>query len=190
MQMSKLFNINGIFFHKSRHPSCCSGNLPTRIVTLGPSLKTNQCLIGYPVKRLPEDFGTSFLVEASTKVWQDGVFAWLWNLLTLSSAGKVSRVRWVWSYSPVQRIWQYFFTMCHFKLRYRKRRPFIYERDFRQNDFRTPRLLSTVFVLQNLDMMLGFQSRDKWSLNNYDAIEIKSKWFYVSSVTIPCTFRV
>ena len=54
-----------------------------------------------------------------------------------------------------------FFTMCRFKLRYRKRRPFIYERDFRQNDFRTPRLLSTVFVFQNLDMMLGFQSRDK-----------------------------
>ena len=41
-----------------------------------------------------------------------------------------------------------FFTMCHFKLRYRKRQP-------------DPRLLSTVFVFQNLDMMLGFQSRDK-----------------------------
>ena len=34
-------------------------------------------------------------------------------------------------------------------------------------------------------MMLGFQWRDKWSLNNYDAIEIKNKGFYASSVTIP-----
>ena len=30
-------------------------------------------------------------------------------------------------------------------------------------------------------MMLGLQSRDKWSLTNYDAIEIKSKGFYASS---------
>ena len=29
--------------------------------------------------------------------------------------------------------------------------------------------------------MLGLQSRDKWSLTNYDAIEIKSKGFYASS---------
>ena len=32
--------------------------------------------------------------------------------------------------------------------------------------------------------MLRFQSRDKLSLNNYDAIEIKSKGFYASSVTL------
>ena len=73
--------------------------------------------------------------------------------------------------------------------RRRKRRPFISEHDFRQNDFRTPRWLSTVFVFQNLDMFLEFQSRDKWGLNNYDAIEIKSKGFYASSVTIH-TFRI
>ena len=72
---------------------------------------------------------------------------------------------------------------------YRKRRPFISEHDFRQNDFRTPRWLSTVFVFQNLDMFLEFQSRDKRGLNNYDAIEIKSKGFYASSVTIH-TFRI
>ena len=75
--------------------------------------------------------------------------------------------------------------MYHLKRRHLKRQPFISERDFRQNDFRTPRWFSTVFVFQNLDMMLGFQSLDKLSLNNYDAIEIKSKGFYVSSVTIP-----
>ena len=34
-------------------------------------------------------------------------------------------------------------------------------------------------------MMLEFQSRDKRSLNNYDAIEIKSKGFYASSVITP-----
>ena len=45
--------------------------------------------------------------------------------------------------------------------RHRKRRPFISEHDFSQNDFRTPRWLSTVFVFQNLDMFLEFQSRDK-----------------------------
>ena len=33
--------------------------------------------------------------------------------------------------------------------------------------------------------MLGFQTRDKWSLNNYDAIEIKNKGFYALSVTMP-----
>ena len=60
-----------------------------------------------------------------------------------------------------------------------------FESDVRPNDFRTLRWLSTVFVFQNFDMMLEFQSRDKWSLNNYDAIEIKSKGFYASSVTIP-----
>ena len=40
-------------------------------------------------------------------------------------------------------------------------------------------------VFQNFGMMLEFQSRDKRSLNNYDAIKIKSKGFYASSVTIP-----
>ena len=78
-----------------------------------------------------------------------------------------------------------FFTKCYFKLRHRKRRPFISESDVRPNDFRILRWLSTVFVFQNFGMMLEFQSRDKWSLNNYDAIEIKSKGFYASSVTIP-----
>ena len=34
-------------------------------------------------------------------------------------------------------------------------------------------------------MMLGSLLRDKWSLNNCDAIEIKHKGFYTSSVTIP-----
>ena len=29
--------------------------------------------------------------------------------------------------------------------------------------------------------MLGLQSRDKWNLTNYDAIEIKSKGFYATS---------
>ena len=65
-------------------------------------------------------------------------------------------------YSPEQRILLWFFNYhVPFKLRHRKRRPFISERDFRQNDFQTSRWLSTVFVLQNLDMMLGSLSRDK-----------------------------
>ena len=51
--------------------------------------------------------------------------------------------------------------MCHFKLRHRKRRPFISERDVRQSDLRTTRWLSTVFAFQILDTMLGLQSGDK-----------------------------
>ena len=46
-------------------------------------------------------------------------------------------------------------------------------------------MVSNSLVFQNFGMMLEFQSRDKRSLNNYDAIEIKSKGFYASSVTIP-----
>ena len=84
----------------------------------------------------------------------------------------------------------YIFLPCAIlSFRHRKRRFFILEHDFRQNDFRTPRWLSTVFVFQNLDMFLEFQSRDKRGLNNYDAIEIKSKRFYASSVTVH-TFRI
>ena len=65
-------------------------------------------------------------------------------------------------YSPEQRILLCFFNYhVPFKLRHRKRRPFISERGFRQNDFQTPRWLSTVFVFQNLGMMLGSLSRDK-----------------------------
>ena len=41
------------------------------------------------------------------------------------------------------------------------------------------------FCISKLDMMLGLQSRDKWSLNNCNAIEIKSIVFYASNVTIP-----
>ena len=84
--------------------------------------------------------------------------------------------------------------MCHFKLRIEPETlTLIYERDVCQNDFLTPRWLSAVFVSRNdmifvswndFDVMLRFQSRDKWSLNNYDAIEIKSKGFYALSVTL------
>ena len=67
------------------------------------------------------------------------------------------------------------FLPCHFNVRYRKRRV----------HFWTLRWLSTVFCISKFRYDLGFQSRDKWSLNNYDAIEITSKLFYASSVTIP-----
>ena len=52
-------------------------------------------------------------------------------------------------------------TMFHLSLDIENADPFFSERDFRQNDFQTSRWLSTVFVLQNLDMMLGSLSRDK-----------------------------
>ena len=64
--------------------------------------------------------------------------------------------------SPIQRILQCFCKCAILlKLRNRKRRSFISERDVRQNDFRTPRWLSAVFVSENQDMMVRFQSRDK-----------------------------
>ena len=101
-------------------------------------------------------------------------------LVKFHRSGKCER------YSAVQRILQCLFTICLFKPRHRKRRRFISdERNVRQTDFRTRRWLSTVFVFQNVDMMKEFQLRDKWNLNNYDAIEIKSKGFYASSLTIP-----
>ena len=51
-------------------------------------------------------------------------------------------------YSGVQRILQCFLSCASLSLGNRKRRPFISERDVRQNDFRTLRWLSTVFVFQ------------------------------------------
>ena len=64
--------------------------------------------------------------------------------------------------SPIQRISQCFCKCAILlKLRNRKHRPFISERDVRQNDFRTPRWLSAVFLSENQDMMVRFQSRDK-----------------------------
>ena len=83
-----------------------------------------------------------------------------------------------------ERILQCFFTMCHFRLRHLKRRPFI-------SNVMFVKMISELqgvfqqFLFFNIRYDLGFQSRDKWSLNNYDAIWIKSKEFYASSVTIP-----
>ena len=58
--------------------------------------------------------------------------------------------------SPTQRILQCFCKCAILlKLRNRKRRPFISERDVRQNDFRSPRWLSTVFVSENQDMIVA-----------------------------------
>ena len=80
--------------------------------------------------------------------------------------GKVPQVRWVGNLFSHSKDFTMFFTKCYFKLRHRKRRPFISECDVRPNDFRTLRQLSTVFFsFQNFDAMLGFQSRDKWSTN-------------------------
>ena len=82
-------------------------------------------------------------------------------------------------YSLVQKILQFFYTMCHFELRNRKHRSFISDRDVCQNDSPSPRWLLAVFVFQNFDMIWGLSDY------NYDAIEVKSKGFYVSSVKIP-----
>ena len=51
-------------------------------------------------------------------------------------------------FSPTQRILQCFLPCAIFKLRHQRRRPFIFERDVCQNDFRTPRWLSAVFIFQ------------------------------------------
>ena len=62
---------------------------------------------------------------------------------------------------PNKRFYCVFNYYVPFKLSNRERRLFFSERDFRQNYFQTSRWLLTVFVLQNLDMMLGSLSRDK-----------------------------
>ena len=57
-------------------------------------------------------------------------------------------------YSPVQKILRCFLSCASLSLETENADPFpISERDVRQNDFRTPRWLSTAFVFQNLDML-------------------------------------
>ena len=62
-----------------------------------------------------------------------------------------------------------FFTMCHFRLRHRKRRSFI-------SNVMFVKMISELqgvfqqFLYFKIRYDLGFQSRDKWGLNNYDAI--------------------
>ena len=60
---------------------------------------------------------------------------------------------------PNKRFYCVFNYYVPFNRRHRECRPFVSECDFRQNDFQTSRWLSTIFVLQNLDMMLGSLSR-------------------------------
>ena len=159
MQMSQVLSINRVFLHKLHHPPCYLGNLPTTadnftrmIVTLGPNLKAKKGLSSIPSKWLPQDFGTIFLTKASARVWYDGASSWLWNFPPLSSAGKVPQVRWVGNLFSRSKDFTMFFTRCYFKLRHRKRRPFISEWDVRSNDFRTLRRLSTVFFHFKISM--------------------------------------
>ena len=79
--------------------------------------------------------------------------------------------------------------MCLFKLGHRKRRPLFLYAIFVKMISELQGGFQQFFLFKNLDMLLEFLSRDKWGLNNYDAVEIKSKGFYASSVTIH-TFRI
>ena len=84
MQISQVYRLDRVFFHKLNHPPCCLGNFADygRQVHEGDRDTRSQSqneegFLFYPFKGLPQDLGTTFLIEASAKVRWDGVFPWL-----------------------------------------------------------------------------------------------------------------
>ena len=76
MQMSQVYRLDRVFFHKLHHPPCCLGNFVDygRQVHEGDRDTRSQSqneegFLFYPFKGLPQDLGTTFLIEASAKVW-------------------------------------------------------------------------------------------------------------------------
>ena len=186
MQMFQVYGLDRVFVHKLHHPPCCLGNFADygRQVHEGDrdTRSQSQNEEGPPLLSLQ---GTSVRFRRNLPHWSisEGLIRWCLSVIMRFT---YSFFCW-WSFTGQVSV--KFILPCHFKLRHQKRRPFISDRDVCQNDFWTLRWLSAVFVFQIKDILLGFQS-DKWSLNNHDAIEIKSKGFYASSVTIPYTFRI
>ena len=165
MQMSQVLSINRVFLHKLHRPPCYLGNFadygrqfheddhdtwsqsqneegPSRL-----SLQSDFCRILAQPSSLKHQQRSDKVVPL-----RDYEISFLFLLLVKFHRSGKSEI-----YSPVQRIIQCFFTKCYFKLRHRKRRHFISECDVRPNGFQQ-------FFL-NFDAMLGFQSRDRWSLN-------------------------
>ena len=180
-----MLSINRVFLHILHHPPCCLCNFTDWGRQFHEDERDIWSLLVYPFKVTSAGFWRNlpqWSISKSLMRWCLSVimkfsysfFCWF------SFKGQVSR-KFILPFKGFNSV---FFSKCYFKRGHRKRRPFISECDVHQNDFRTLRWLSTVFVYQNFDMTLGFQSRDK-SLNNYYAIEIKSRGFYASSVTIP-----
>ena len=76
MQMSQVYRLDGVFFHKLHHPPCCLGSFTdygrqfheddrdTRSQS-----KNEEGLLVHLFKWLPGDLGATFLIEASAKVW-------------------------------------------------------------------------------------------------------------------------
>ena len=120
--------------------------------------------------------------RSSAKAWYDGVFPCSSNLPTFSSADKVSRVRWEWNLFSRSKDLTVFLLCAVLSLdTSRKRRPLFLNVIFVEM---ISELLGGFQQFLYHKILLRFQSRDKWYLNNYDAIEIKSKGFYVSNVTV------
>ena len=189
MKMSQVFSINRVFLHKLHQPPCCLGNFAdwrrqfhdydrdTRSQSQneeGPSRLSLQMTSVWFWHNLPH-WGIS---KGLIRWWNYEIYLLFLLLVKFHVSGKCE------IYSPVQRILQCF-SLC-----------VILSVDTENAD---PLFLNVIFVkmvselqgginsfcISKLDMMLGLQSRDKWSLNNCDAIEIKSIGFYASNVTIP-----
>ena len=191
--MSQVLSINRVFLHKLHHPPCCLGNFADWGRQFyeddRDTWSQSQNEEGPSPLTLQSDFRRILAQPSSLKHQQRSdtmvpfrayEISFLFLLLVKFHGSGKSEM-----YAPVQRILQFFFLPSAILSLDTETATLYFESDVRPNDFRTLRWLSTVFVFQNFDMMLEFQSRDKWSLNNYDAIEIKSKGFYASSVTIP-----
>ena len=193
MQISLVFSINRVFCHNSHHPPRCLDNCADYGRQFHEDDRDTRSQ-----SQNEEGLSRLFLQVTSVGFWHnlprwsisEGLIGWCLSVIMkftysffcwLSFTGQVS----VKIILPNKRFYCVFNYYVPFKRRHRERRPFVSERDFRQNDFQTSRWLSAVFVLQNLDMMLGSLSRDKWRLNNYYAIGIKNKGFCALSVTIP-----
>ena len=162
--MSPVLSINRVFLHKLHHPPCCLGNFADWGRQFyeddRDTWSQSQNEEGPSPLSLQSDFRRILAQPSSLKHQQRSdtmvpfrayEISFLFLLLVKFHGSGKSEM-----YSPVQRNFTVFFTKCYFKLRHRKRRPFIFESDVRPNDFRTVRWLSTVFVFQNFDMMWNF----------------------------------
>ena len=154
--MSQVYRLDRVFFHKLHHPPCCLSNFADygrqvhegdRDIRSQPQNEEGPSLLSLQ--------GTSLRFRDNLPYWSiseslirwclSGIMKWTYSFFCWQSfTGQVT----VKIFSPTQRILQCFLPCAIFKLRHQRRRPFISERDVCQNDFRTPRWLSAVFVFQ------------------------------------------
>ena len=164
--MSQVLSINLVFLHKLYHPSCYLSNFVNWDRQFHEddrdTWSQSQNEEGPSRLSLQSDFRRILAQPSSLKHQQrsdtmvpfrDYEISFLFLLLVKFHGSGKSEM-----YSPVQRILECLLPNVILSLETENGDP---ESDVRPNDFRTLRWLSTVFVFQNFDMMLEFQSRDK-----------------------------